>query len=113
MSSCSAGARPSTYAQELLSTAQVAQIPLGAGAASLAMARKSQLTGRLLAILDAKRQRTPASSRVAAVLGVVGLFLVLPVAALAPAAARATAVEPDDRRIRGGGSGSDPSSDGR
>src|SRR6185436_8641761 len=55
----SAGARPSAYAQELLTTAQLAQIPLGAGAASLAMARKSQLTGRLLAILDKNRHRDP------------------------------------------------------
>ena len=82
----SAGARPSTYAQELLTTAQLAQLPLGAGAASLAMARKSQLTGRLLAILDPKRHRSPASARGAGFLAAFGLLIVLPIAALAPAA---------------------------
>ena len=86
----SAGARPSTYAQELLTTAQLAQIPLGAGAASLAMARKSQLTGRLLAILDKDRQRGPASIRGAGFLSAIGLLIVLPVAALAPATVEAS-----------------------
>lgn len=80
----SAGARPSTYAQELLATAQLAQLPLGAGAASLAMARKSQLTGRLLAILDPRRHRGPATVRSAWTLAALGLTVVLPVAALAP-----------------------------
>ncbi len=82
-----AGARPSSYAQELLATAQVARIPLAAGAASLAMARRSQLTGRLLAILDANRRRAPLSRRGAGLLGAAGVLLVLPVAAIAPAAA--------------------------
>jgi beta-lactamase regulating signal transducer with metallopeptidase domain len=85
----SAGARPSTYAQELLTTAQLAQLPLGAGAASLAMARKSQLTGRLLAILDPKRHRSPANVRGAGFLAAIGLLVVLPIAALAPAAVEA------------------------
>jgi beta-lactamase regulating signal transducer with metallopeptidase domain len=82
----SAGARPSTYAQELLTTAQLAQLPLGAGAASLAMARKSQLTGRLLAILDPRRHRSPANARGAGFLAAIGLLIVLPIAALAPGA---------------------------
>ena len=86
----SSGARPSTYAQELLTTAQLTQIPLGAGAASLAMARKSQLTGRLLAILDKNRHRDPANIRGAGFLAAFGLLVVLPVAALAPATADAT-----------------------
>jgi beta-lactamase regulating signal transducer with metallopeptidase domain len=86
----SAGARPSTYAQELLATAQLARIPLGAGAASLAMARKSQLTGRLLAILDKNRHRDPANIRGAGFLSAIGLLVLLPVAALTPASVEAS-----------------------
>ena len=82
-----AGARPSEYAEELLQTAHLARIPLAAGSASLAMARRSQLSTRLLAILDAGRRRNPISSGVAAALGFGTAVVVLPVAALAPAAA--------------------------
>ena len=82
-----AGARPSEYAEELLQTAHLARIPLAAGSASLAMARRSQLSTRLLAILDAGRRRNPISTGVAAALGFGTAVVVLPVAALAPAAA--------------------------
>ena len=82
-----AGARPSQYAEELLQTAHLARIPLAAGSASLAMARRSQLSTRLLAILDAGRRRNPISTGVAAALGFGTAVVVLPVAALAPAAA--------------------------
>lgn len=79
-----AGARPSAYAEELLATAHLARVPLAAGAASLTMARRSQLSTRLLAILDAGRARTPLN-RPSTVAGVcLGALAVGPVAALAP-----------------------------
>ncbi|HEX9894631.1 MAG TPA: M56 family metallopeptidase [Gemmatimonadales bacterium] len=82
-----AGARPSEYAEELLQTAHLARVPFATGAASLAMARRSQLSTRLLAILDAGRRRNPISTGAAAALGFGAAVVVLPVAALSPAAA--------------------------
>ncbi|HSE50056.1 MAG TPA: M56 family metallopeptidase [Terriglobales bacterium] len=78
-----AGARPSEYAHDLLEI--VAQ--LGAKreyAVALAMARKSQFEGRLLALLDPRRNRQALSR--AAVLGtaLLAAALVLPLAAMQP-----------------------------
>src|SRR5215471_5153050 len=77
-----AGARASEYAGHLLEIARTMQSPKASGCAAIAMARKSQLEGRLLAILDSGRNRkTPgrASSLVAAL---VTLCVAAPVAAL-------------------------------
>jgi hypothetical protein len=82
-----AGARPSDYAEELLQTAHLARVPFATGATSLAMARRSQLSTRLLAILDAGRHRNPISTGAATGLGFSAAVVVLPLAALAPATA--------------------------
>ena len=85
------GARPSDYAEHLLSIA-------GAGApglptAALAMARPSAFEGRLLAILEPGLERA-ALSRVKVVLATVGfLAVVLPLAAASPTA-KAAAMAP-------------------
>src|SRR5205085_11592476 len=76
-----AGAKPSDYAHDLLEI--VTQ--LGSRreyAVALAMARKSQFEGRLLAVLDPRRNRAGLSR--AAVLGtaVLAVALLLPLAAL-------------------------------
>ena len=89
-----AGARASDYAQSLLQIAR----PLVSGApaaAALAMARRSELEGRLLAILDPRIDRRPASRLrlVAASVGLVGLAI--PLAAVSPThAASSRAVVP-------------------
>ncbi|MBW3570390.1 MAG: M56 family metallopeptidase [Gemmatimonadetes bacterium] len=77
------GVAPVTYADVLLDTARRAggrETPLPV----LAMARRSQLEGRLLAILDARRglRRSSLSSRVAVALLVFGAAV--PLAAVAP-----------------------------
>ena len=52
-----AGARPSDYAGHLLEVARSMQPPEGVAWAALAMARKPQLEGRLVAILDSRVRR--------------------------------------------------------
>jgi beta-lactamase regulating signal transducer with metallopeptidase domain len=63
------GAQPSTYAADLLEIARELRRPALAPSAALAMARPSELEGRLLAVLAAGRARVPArGSRSAIVL---------------------------------------------
>src|SRR4051812_10149324 len=80
------GARASDYAHDLLQIARSLGASSAPAAAALAMARRSEFEGRLLAILDPKTDRRSVSrARLAlATLGVV--MLALPLAALAPAA---------------------------
>lgn len=80
-----AGASAPDYADHLLHVARSFRAPRAAGTA-IAMARPTQLEGRLLAVLDARRRREdpPAALRIAAVLAI-GL-LAVPLAALQPAA---------------------------
>ena len=69
-----AGARASEYANELLEVARSMQPRHASGYAAIAMARRSQLEGRLLAILDpATRRRAPRrlTALAAAILAVV------------------------------------------
>jgi beta-lactamase regulating signal transducer with metallopeptidase domain/Tol biopolymer transport system component len=81
-----AGARASDYAQHLLEIARGARGANFASVAAVAMARPSQLEGRLLAVLDGDRSRR-AVSRVAVLAAVVaGAGAVLPLAALEAAA---------------------------
>jgi Tol biopolymer transport system component/beta-lactamase regulating signal transducer with metallopeptidase domain len=81
-----AGARASDYAQHLLEIARGARGASCASLAAVAMARPSQLEGRLLAVLDGGRSRR-AVSRLAALAAVVaGCGAVLPLAALEAAA---------------------------
>ena len=63
----SAGSRPSDYAQHLLEIASGLKSGMLAAYSSIAMARKSKLEGRLLAILDPRRDRK-ALTRIALVL---------------------------------------------
>jgi type II secretion system protein G len=59
----SAGLRPSEYAESLLNIARSLRSTLFAPAGAVAMARRSQLEGRLLAILDASRNRCGLTAR--------------------------------------------------
>src|SRR5690606_31261683 len=84
------GTRGADYAQHLLDIARAATAPASLASAALAMARPTELEGRLLAILDGTRarRRAPAPTwRLAAT----AAALVLPVASLQPVA-RALAV---------------------
>jgi beta-lactamase regulating signal transducer with metallopeptidase domain len=78
-----AGAAPSEYAGELLTMVSKLQTR-EQYAVALAMARRSQFEGRLLALLNPKQKRDGASRRAALVVAVAGLAIALPLAAMAP-----------------------------
>ena len=75
-----AGTRPSEYAHELLEIASSLKRP--AFGAALAMARRSQLEGRLMAVLNPKLQRGSVSRKVAFTIAVLTLCVVFPLAAM-------------------------------
>jgi beta-lactamase regulating signal transducer with metallopeptidase domain len=80
------GARASDYAHDLLQIARSLGGSSAPAAAALAMARRGEFEGRLLAILDPRTHRQNVS-RVRLASASAGLFvLALPLAALAPAA---------------------------
>jgi beta-lactamase regulating signal transducer with metallopeptidase domain len=88
-----AGTRASAYAGELL---EIARNSLGAGAhgTALAMARRSELEGRLLAILNPRVRRGGPRVRAALLFGVVALLFTLPLAAFQVAPTPAKPVPP-------------------
>jgi len=78
----SAGLKPSSYADHLLNIASGLRSGWASGSAAIAMARPSKLEGRLLAVLDTKRNRR-ALTRVAMVITIVLLSgIVLPLATM-------------------------------
>ncbi len=76
-------ARASEYASHLLDIARNVPGSLSVPAGAIAMARRSQLEGRVLAILDEGRRRTLAGSS-AVVTVLLTIVLVLPLAAMSP-----------------------------
>ncbi len=94
----SAGTRGPDYAQHLLEIARALRSSSPAWA-TVAMARPSELEGRLLAILDPDRDRRRAT-RAASVIGVVAAgLLVFPLAALQPWAEAVESVQDAERII--------------
>lgn len=83
-----AGARPSDYANHLLAIARSLRVAPGAALASVAMARPSQLAGRLVDVLDPSRRRSGVPRHIAVPAWIAASGLVLPLAAAAPAASR-------------------------
>lgn len=79
-----AGARASTYADHLLTIARTLRAPGATPAAALAMARPSQLEGRLLAVLDASRPRGVVTTRLASVSGAAAFVLSAALAVVQP-----------------------------
>jgi TonB family protein len=77
-----AGERASEYAGHLLDVARSLQAESVTAWAALAMARRSQLEGRLVAILDSRVNRKPAGRMAAAAAVIVALAAVAPFAAL-------------------------------
>jgi beta-lactamase regulating signal transducer with metallopeptidase domain len=72
-----AGARPSRYAGDLLDLVQTLTGATAPAAAALAMARRTEIEGRLLSILDAAVRRGPLGARrIAGALAVVGMGVV-------------------------------------
>jgi beta-lactamase regulating signal transducer with metallopeptidase domain len=92
------GARPSLYANELLEMVRrIAGRAGEAGApafAALAMARRSEFEGRMLAILDPVADRRMLNRAASAACAVFALVLLVPLAALRPSDARAHAAQP-------------------
>ena len=78
-----AGAHPSDYAQHLLDVARGAAAGRPAlTVATVSMARRSQLEGRLLAVLDPKLDRRSLTAPTSSVALVAALLLTVPIAAL-------------------------------
>ena len=79
-----AGTRPSDYAGHLLEVARCTRPRPLTAAAAVAMARRSQLEGRVVAVLDAARERGRVPGRVALVAGGVAAVALFPLAAASP-----------------------------
>jgi beta-lactamase regulating signal transducer with metallopeptidase domain len=80
-----AGTRPSDYAGHLLEVARAFRTrPLTAAAAVAMAARRSQLEGRVVAVLDAARSRGRVPVRAAVVAGGVAAVALFPLAAASP-----------------------------
>jgi len=77
-----AGERPSEYAQHLLEIARGFEPTRATAWAALAMARRSQLEGRLVAILDSRVNRRPAGRRAAMAAAAAAVALAAPFAAI-------------------------------
>lgn len=79
-----AGTRASEYAGHLLEVARASRARPLTAAAAVAMARRSQLEGRVIAVLDAARERGAVPGRAALVAGGVAAVALFPIAAAAP-----------------------------
>lgn len=79
-----AGARASRYADDLLALARGLTRPTAPAAAALAMARRSELEGRLLAILDPAAKRSTVRRAKVALLTAGVIVLATPLAAFRP-----------------------------
>ena len=77
-----AGAPPADYAAHLLEIARSFQPQPAIAAAGLAMARRSQLEGRLLSILDSHAPRTQPRRAIALLAVVAALAVIVPLAAI-------------------------------
>ncbi len=77
-----AGCRPSRYAEHLLQIASGLQSNVLSAYSSIAVARKSELEGRLLAILDTTARRRRLTRTAAALATLAAVALVLPVSML-------------------------------
>ena len=85
------GSRASDYAAQLLDVARSLRPARATAHAAIAMARPSQLSGRLTAILDRERNRTNVSRRLRLAIGATSVGVLLPVASFSPWVADAIA----------------------
>jgi TonB family protein len=91
------GARASDYASHLLAVAQAMQPAAAIGSAAVAMARRSQLEGRLLAILDAGANRRAIGRATAIGAALTAMALVAPLAAIHAQNQNGAAARPQTR----------------
>jgi hypothetical protein len=89
-----AGAKASDYADYLLRVARSSRIVGAAALGGLAMARPSQMAGRLLAVLDERRRRGRVSAVATVRATAVALVLVASVASASPVKVQSGAVAP-------------------
>ncbi|MGH9424102.1 MAG: M56 family metallopeptidase, partial [Thermoanaerobaculia bacterium] len=82
----SAGSPASDYAANLLDVARSLRAPLFTSPTAIAMARPSQLSGRLLAVLDATRNRGNVSRRLRAGISSAAAAIVIPMSFIIPGA---------------------------
>ena len=95
------GVNACDYAAHLLEIARVFRAPVGSGIAAIAMARPSQLEGRVLAILDGNSESRGRASRKARLAAISGLALIsLPLAAMQPWAANIVAEQETSGLVR-------------
>ena len=85
------GSRPSEYAEQLLDVARSLRPARATAHAAIAMARPSQLSGRLTAVLDRKRNRKNVSTRMRFAVGVATFGTLVPIASFSPWVAAAVA----------------------
>ena len=93
------GTRPAEYADHLLNIVRSLGSSHGTMTAALAMARRSQFEGRLLAILDNAVRRNGVSRAAGLATAAAALACLLPLAAMRPAEARAAAAAPAASRL--------------
>ncbi len=89
----SAGSAATDYAENLLEVARSLRAPSFTSQTAIAMARPSQLSGRLLAVLDARRNRKGVSRPVFAAASFATLLAVIVLACITTKASVATAAE--------------------
>jgi beta-lactamase regulating signal transducer with metallopeptidase domain len=94
-----AGARASSYAEHLLTIARTLRAPGATPVAALAMARPSQLEGRLLALLDAGRTRGVVKTRMAGMMAAGAIVVAAILASVQPWSARIAAADEADQSI--------------
>ena len=78
------GSRPSEYAGQLLDVARSLRPARATTHAAIAMARPSQLSGRLTAVLDRERNRSSVSARLRLAVGAATFGFLMPVASFSP-----------------------------
>lgn len=93
-----AGSRATDYASNLLEVARSLRAPSMTSHTAIAMARPSQLSGRLLAVLDNRRNRRTVNRRIAAGTSFAAIAIALPLASLTPASAAVTSMRENPSR---------------
>jgi beta-lactamase regulating signal transducer with metallopeptidase domain len=90
------GSRASDYAGQLLDVARSLRPARATAHAAIAMARPSQLSGRLTAVLDAHRNRTDVSGKLRFAVFATTFAVVVPIASFSPWIASAVAAAPSE-----------------
>ena len=90
----SSGSVASDYASNLLDVARSLRSPSFTSSTAIAMARPSQLSGRLLAVLDATRNRSSVTRGIRASVSCAAVAVVIPMSFIIPGASANTSIIP-------------------